>query len=223
MKLCPVQWYPSLQKTCWICCRHRPSSVLWHNHLYAFLDRHQRITHVTWMTTSSCIPMVTCLIYGHTAPPAPVQDHYDQLLTFLFLEGVPGGVCGLRLLTHIFPTRIRGRLGLFPCFTPSHTPFPTIVQHQNTCKTSSCGNCQLPLSLVKNKLTNIWSEKKKTQWRVPPEAVAWHMGFIRKRGLTLWVRGVWNMSIPYFIWIHLSSSKSYQLSITDSRLSTVGW
>jgi hypothetical protein len=32
------------------------------------------------MTTSSCIPAATFLIYGRTAPPAPVQDHYDQLL-----------------------------------------------------------------------------------------------------------------------------------------------
>ena len=31
-----------------------------------------------------------------------------------------------------------------------------------------------------------------------------------------------NQSNPYFICIHLSTSKSYQLSITDSPLSTVG-
>ena len=61
---------------------------------------------------------------------------------FWFHEGVPAGVCGLRLLTHRFPIRIRGRLGLFPCFTTSHTPFPTFAQHQNTGKTSSCDNWQ---------------------------------------------------------------------------------
>ncbi len=34
-------------------------------------------------------------------------------------------------------------------------------------------------------------------------------GFIRERGLTLWVWGVCSESNPYFICIHLSSSKSY--------------
>ena len=142
----------------------------------------------------------------------------------LFLEGVPAGACVLRLLTHRFTIRIRGRLGLLTWFTPSHTPFATLTQHQNTGKTSSWGNCQLSLFLEwKNKFTNIPPEKKKTQWRGPPETVAWYMGFIWERGLTLWVWGAWSVSNPYFICIHLSSSKSYQPSITDSRLSTVGW
>jgi hypothetical protein len=33
-----------------------------------------------------------------------------------------------------------GSSWFFPCFTLSHTPFPTLAQHQNTGKTSSCGN-----------------------------------------------------------------------------------
>ena len=39
-----------------------------------------------------------------------------------------------------------------------------------------------------------------------------YMGFVRERGLTLWVWGAWHESNPYFICEHLSSSKSYQLS-----------
>jgi hypothetical protein len=54
-------------------------------------------------------------------------DEKFCLLAFWFLKGVTGGACVLRLLTHRFPTRLRGRLGLFSSFTPSHTPFPTIV------------------------------------------------------------------------------------------------
>ncbi len=41
--------------------------------------------------------------------------------------------------------------------------------------------------------------------------------------ISLWVWGARSVSNLYFICIHLSSSKSYQLSITDTRLSTVGW
>jgi hypothetical protein len=48
-------------------------------------------------------------------------------------------------------------------------------------------------------------------------------GFIRERGLTLSVRGARSESNPYFFCIHLSSYNSYQLSITDTRLSTAGW
>jgi hypothetical protein len=47
------------------------------------------------------------------------------------------------------------------------------------------------------------------------------MGFIRERGLTLSVRGARSESNPYFFCIHLSSYNSYQLSITDTRLSIV--
>jgi hypothetical protein len=46
-------------------------------------------------------------------------------------KGVPAGASGLRLLIHRFPTRIRGRLGIFACFTLSHTPFPTLGRHKH--------------------------------------------------------------------------------------------
>ena len=92
-----------------------------------------------------------------------------------------------------FPTPMWGCLGLFSCFTLSHTPFPTLAQHQNKNDT--------------------------VEW--PP--VVWHMGFIRERDLKQWVWGARRESNPYFICIHLSSSKSYQLSITGTRISTVGW
>ena len=45
-------------------------------------------------------------------------------LLFDFSKGFLQARRGLRLLNHRFPTRIRDRLGLFSCFTPSHTPFP---------------------------------------------------------------------------------------------------
>ena len=44
----------------------------------------------------------------------------------------------------------------------------------------------------------------------------------RERGLTLSVRGARSETNPYLFCIHLSSYNTYQLSITDTRLSTVG-
>ena len=111
-----------------------------------------------------------------------------------------------------------GRLGLFPYFTLSHTPFPTFAQHPTQNLFQQQGLVRLDIKTY-DMLTNIPSEKKKMR-RDP--SVVWHMGFIRKRDLILWVWGVWIESIPYFICIHLSSYKSYQTSITDTRLSTVG-
>ena len=74
----------------------------------------------------------------------------------------------------------------------------------------------------KTKLSNISDWKKKDTLEGDPP-VAWRMGFIRERGLTLSVRGARSESNPYFFCIHLSSCNSYQLSITDTLLSIVGW
>ncbi len=59
-------------------------------------------------------------------------DEKFCLLLFDFYKGFLQARRGLRLLTHRFPTHIQGHLGLFPCFNPSHTPFP----RQKTCSTS---------------------------------------------------------------------------------------
>jgi hypothetical protein len=70
----------------------------------------------------------------------------------------------------------------------------------------------------KIKLTNI-PPRKKMEGDPPVE---WRMEFIRERGLTLSVWGARIETNPYLFCIHLSSYNSY-LSITDTRLSTVGW
>ena len=49
-------------------------------------------------------------------------------LVSAFLKEVLAGARGLRLLTHRFPTRMLGRLGLFACFTLSHTPSGTFAR-----------------------------------------------------------------------------------------------
>jgi hypothetical protein len=57
--------------------------------------------------------------------------------------------CGLRLLTHRFPTRIQGHLGLFSCFSPSTLPFPGRKLAQKKYLSSGC------IERLENKLTNI--------------------------------------------------------------------
>ena len=143
-------------------------------------------------------------------------DEKFCLLTFWFLEGVPAGVCDLRLLTHRFPTRIRGRLGLFPSFTPSHTPFPTLDHIKTLTR-------PLPVELprgfgIKNNLTNIQSEKKKTLWRDPPEAVRWHGFFSGKRLNNVSVRRVERV----YPLLHLYTFVKFQiLSTVNNRQSVI--
>ena len=86
-------------------------------------------------------------------------------LLFDFSKGFLQTRRGLRLLNHRFLTRIRGRLGLFPCFTPSHTPFP----RQKVCSTSE----KIPLPRAIFARSNYQTKKiskltfrreKKMQW-----------------------------------------------------------
>ncbi len=137
-------------------------------------------------------------------------------LLFDFSKGVPAGARGLRLLTYRFSTRIRGSSLPFPLL---HT-LPQSLSH--TCSTSNkilfLREQFIERIEIKNKWTNNPSEEKRNAGGGP---VAWHMGYIRGRGLTPSVWGVWIESDPYIFCIHLSSSNSYQLSITDTRLPTV--
>ena len=110
---------------------------------------------------------------------------------FLISRGVPAGARGLRLLTHRFPTRIWGRLGLFPCFTPSHTPFRTLPGHPTTSAIWSEGEKKIRKIVFSGK-------KMETLRGTRSPTSAWHMGFVRERGLTLWVWGARSVSNPYF-------------------------
>jgi hypothetical protein len=71
----------------------------------------------------------------------------------------------------------------------------------------------------KHKLNNIPCEKKKTHRQGDPPVT--HGVYSGKRFNTVSVKER-SVSNPYFICIHLSSYNSYQLSITDTRLSIVG-
>ncbi len=115
-----------------------------------------------------------------------------------------------------FPPTSGVVLAPFPASTPPTIPFPLLLQ------TTPLEHCDsLDQIERKNKLTNIPPEKKNSLEGDPP--AVWLMGFIRERSLTLSVWGAWSESNPYFFCIHLSSYNSYQLSIADTRLSTVGW
>jgi hypothetical protein len=102
-------------------------------------------------------------------------------------------------------------------------PLPHSLSHTwSTSHTTPLDHCDsLDRLERKNKLTNIPPEKKDMLEGDP--TVVLLMGFIRERGLTLSVRGVWSESNPYFFCVHMSSYNSHQLSITDTQLSTVGW
>jgi len=184
----------------------RPCQISYRFPSYFF----QEESHTTrWGTQDHSSSSVCLSLYGRKI----LSDY------FLISREVPAGASGLRLLPHRFPTLIRGRLEPFPCLTPFHTPFPALAQHptQHHLRTV----ISLDRLERKNKLTNIPPEKKRHAGGGPP--VVWHMGFIRERGLTLSVWGARSVSNHYFICIHLSSYNSYQLSITDTRLSIVGW
>jgi hypothetical protein len=96
-------------------------------------------------------------------------------------------------------------------------PLPQSLSH--SCSTQHHLTTVIPSTGLKEKISclNIPPDKKKTRWR------GTCLGFIRERDLTLSVWGARSGSNPYFFCIHLSSYNTYQLSITDTRLSTVGW
>ncbi len=147
------------------------------------------------------------------------DDEKFCLLTFWFLKGVPAGqgVVWDYSITD-FPPASGVVLAFFSASTPPTLPFPgRNLAHME--KYHFLG--ALPRLKKKNKLTNIPLRKiKRNGYQT---CCAWRMGFIRERGLTVSVRGARNETNPYLFCIHLSSYNSYQLSITDTRLSIVGW
>jgi hypothetical protein len=133
--------------------------------------------------------------------------------------------CGLRLLNHRFPTRIRarlrGRLGLFVYFNPDPPtlPFPgrRLTQHPKNTLTQLF-SLLYSFKNKKNKLTNIHREKK-IQWG--PTCCVTHGVYSGKRlncqyeecggRLTL-------TSSVYICKLQLSSTINYRHSVINSWL-----
>jgi len=138
------------------------------------------------------------IIYGHTAPPEQTEYFIRVVKDKRGSEGQTGSWVPHRVVWLPFP------------FLSS---LSTLGQQQKT--HLFLGNWQF------FKISSLhFAETKR---HVNDQTVEWPMVFIWERGLALWVWGAQSESNPYFICIHLWSSKSYQLSIINTRLSTVGW
>ena len=144
----------------------------------------------------------------------PTRTKYCVWLLLDFSKGRIVGECDLRLLTHRFPTRIRGRLDLSPVSPSPTLPFP----HLLNIRTQDLFLRNWP-SCFWNKTYVTFRLKKKTRWNDQPCLFE-----CEEHGTSLTLTSsVYICQVPNLI-NYQSQTLGYQQLIDKIVvLSTVGW